>query len=455
VEGRTFHLETIGCQMNEQDSLRIARVLCEAGCRRATSRNDADILIVNTCCIRQKAEEKVYSLLGRLRAWKGDKADRVLAVGGCVAQNEGKRLQERMPHVDIVFGPHHVSRIHRYLQRYQETGDRVTEVSLVVDSVEDLECPGVSSAPGFRAYTTIMEGCNNFCSYCIVPYVRGRERSRPVASLRREVLSLLSQGVREITLLGQNVNAYRAPDRPEFGFASLLRELGSIPGLDRIRFTTSHPKDLSSELIGCFGELDALCEHVHLPVQSGSDRILTRMNRQYTVQGYRDKIDALRARCPDLAITTDVIVGFPGEKESDFQQTLDLVDAVQFDGIFSFKFSPREGTRAAKWKDSVPEEVKKAELDVLQGRQRKTGFRKNQALEGHILEVLVEGASREGGQWMGRCRTNKVVNFCGEGDLSGRLVWVRIDRGCQNSLTGSLFQTISTGGRAVGDERVP
>jgi tRNA-2-methylthio-N6-dimethylallyladenosine synthase len=437
--------------MNEQDSLRIARHMTLGGYRRVESPDDADILIVNTCCIRQKAEEKVYSLLGRVRAWKGKKTGRILAVGGCVAQYEGKRLQKRMPHVDIVFGPHHVSRIERFVRRYRETGDRIIEVSLSEGSVEDLECPGVSYAHGLRAYVTIMEGCNNFCSYCIVPYVRGRERSRPVRSLFKEVSSLTREGVREITLIGQNVNAYRAPDRRNFGFSSLLKELHPIPGLDRLRFTTSNPKDLSWDLIHCFGEVGALCEHIHLPVQSGSDRILARMNRQYTTSIYQEKIIALRDQCPEIALTSDMIVGFPGERDGDFQQTLELMETVQFDNIFSFRFSPRKGTHAATLEDTVPDAVKAERLEVLQAMQRRIGLKKNRALEGRILEVLVEGGSRDGAQWMGRTRTNKVVNFPCERNMEGRMVDVRIERGSQNSLNGSRVDSLLTGNRVAGE----
>ncbi len=438
ARGLAFYVETIGCQMNEQDSLRIAHQLAAAGYRRVFAADEADIFLVNTCCIRRKAEEKVYSLLGRLRAWKEQRDGRVLAVGGCVAQNDGAQLQSRMPHVDVVFGPHHIRRVERLLRRHLETGGRITEVALSEDSVADLACSGVPRAGGVRAYVTIMEGCNNFCSYCIVPYVRGRERSRPVASLRREVASLVAQGVRDITLLGQNVNAYRAPDREACGFPDLLREVAAVRGLERIRFTTSHPKDFSDRLISGFGQLEALCEHVHLPVQSGSDRTLARMNRQYTARHYRETIDRLRQRCPDVAVTTDVIVGFPGETEADFEATLALMEAVGFDGVFSFRFSPRAGTRASSFEETVPEVEKRERLEVLQALQRTIGLGRNRTLEGRVFELLVEGSSRDGTRWMGRTRTNKVVNFSCEDDRTGSRVRVRIDRAYPHSLRGTL-----------------
>jgi len=452
---KSFHVETIGCQMNEQDSLRMARQLTAAGFRRAASREAADILVVNTCCIRHKAEEKVYSLLGRVRGWKGGREGRILVVAGCVAQYEGRRLQGRMPHVDIVLGPHQVSRIDTLVRRHMETGARAAEVSLIEGTVDDLECPGVSYANGLRAFVTIMEGCDNFCSYCIVPYVRGRERSRPVSSLRREVCNLVAAGVREVTLIGQNVNAYRAPDAREFRFADLLRELGTLRGLDRLRFTTSNPKDLSSDLVRCFGEVPALCEQIHLPVQSGSDRILALMNRKYTLGDYLEKIAALRRQCPGMALSTDVIVGFPGEGETDFLRTMELVKTVRFDNIFSFKFSPRQGTRAASLEDSVPEPVKAERLERLQRQQRAIVLRSHRAMVGQVFEVLTEGRSRDGGLWMGRTRTNKVVNFHCDRDVAGQSVRVRISRGCQNSLQGTELGSAPAGLESAGRAGTP
>jgi len=438
MQGLSYYIETFGCQMNEQDSLRAGYRLAEAGCRQVFSPQEADILIVNTCSIRRKAEEKAYSLLGRFRTLKKKRPGVIIAVGGCVAQQEGAGLLERMPQVDLVFGPHHVSEIDRLLNRSRADGERFAAVDQVTDSVEDLECPGISDREGLKAYVTIMEGCNNLCSYCVVPFVRGRERSRPVRSLRDEAMRLTEGGVKELTLLGQNVNAYRAPDRRGFRFPELLEALSCIPGLSRLRFTTSHPKDLSDELIQCFVSLPPLCEHIHLPLQSGSDSVLAAMNRGYTRSEYLGKILALRARVPDMAITSDMIVGFPGERVEDYQDTLEIMEHVRFDGLYSFRFSPRPGTRAAAQRETVPEAEKLRRLHALQDLQKRIGLEKNEGLEGKTVEVFVEGRSRDGAQWMGRTRANKIVNLPGPEGLMGQFVAVKILQGCQNSLRGTL-----------------
>jgi tRNA-2-methylthio-N6-dimethylallyladenosine synthase len=438
MQGLSYYIETFGCQMNDQDSLRAGYHLTEAGCRQASSPQEADILIVNTCSIRRKAEEKAYSLLGRFRALKRKRPEVVVAVGGCVAQQEGTRLLERMPQVDFVFGPHHVSEIGHLVNRCRTANERFAAVDHVTDSVEDLECPGLSDDKGLKAYVTIMEGCDNFCSYCVVPLVRGRERSRPVRSLLEEARRLTEEGIKELTLLGQNVNAYRAPDRKGLRFPELLQAIGSLSGLCRLRFTTSHPKDLSEDLIQCFGSLAPLCEHIHLPLQSGSDSVLAAMNRGYTRSEYLDKISALRHRVPEMAVTSDMIVGFPGEGEADFRDTLDLMGRVRFDGLYSFRFSARPGTRAAVLEDTIPEVEKRRRLHAVQDLQQRISLEKNQASEGQTHEVFVEGKSRDGGRWTGRTRTNKIVNFDGPRDLIGRFVEVRIQQGCQNSLRGTL-----------------
>ena len=441
MKGLSFYIETFGCQMNEQDSLRAGYHLAEAGCRQVASPEEADILVVNTCSIRKKAEVKAYSLLGRFRALKKRRRGVIVAVGGCVAQQEGVTLLERMPQVDVVFGPHHVSEIDRLVRRCKVYGERFAAVSQITDSVEDLECPGIPDRNGLKAYVTIMEGCNNFCSYCVVPFVRGRERSRPYRSLREEAGRLMEKGVKELTLLGQNVNAYRAPDRQGFRFPDLLEALSSIPGLRRLRFTTSHPKDLSDALIRCFGSLPPLCEHIHLPLQSGSDSVLAAMNRGYTRSAYLEKISALRDRVPDIAVTSDMIVGFPGEGEEAFQDTLAVMRSVRFDGLYSFKFSPRPSTRAAGLEDTVPESEKLRRLHVLQDLQKRISLEKNQGLEGQTLEVFVEGRSRDGAQWMGRTRGNKIVNLHGPEGLTGSFLPIVIRKGCLNSLRGGCFLT--------------
>ncbi len=449
MKGLRFYIETFGCQMNEQDSLRAGYQLARAGCLQVDSPAEADILVVNTCSIRRKAEEKAYSLLGRFRNLKGRRPDIVVAVGGCVAQQEGESLLERLPQVDVVFGPHHVSEIDRFVERRRAGGERFAVVSQKTDSVDDLECPGISDPKGLKAFVTIMEGCDNFCSYCVVPFVRGRERSRPYHSLLEEARRLTEQGVREVTLLGQNVNAYCAPDRQGFRFPDLLAALSALPGLRRLRFTTSHPKDLSRALIECFGSLGPLCEHIHLPLQSGSDRVLAAMNRGYTRTAYLEKISALRERVPDVAVTSDMIVGFPGEEIEDFEGTLEAMRIVRFDSLYSFKFSPRPSTRAASLEETVSEVEKLRRLHELQDLQKRISLEKNRALEGKFLEVFVEGGSRDGEQWMGRTRTNKIVNFTGPAGLEGRFLQVAIREGCQNSLRGAIAE------RSVNPEESP
>ncbi len=442
MQGLAFYIETFGCQMNEQDSLRAGVRLAQAGCLQVASPAEADILIVNTCSIRRKAEEKAYSLLGRFRAVKRKRPEVVVAVGGCVAQQEGQGLLDRMPWVDLVFGPHHVSEIDRLVNLCRTEGGRLAAVSQITDSVEDLECPGIPDRKGLKAYVTIMEGCNNFCSYCVVPFVRGRERSRPFRSLLEEGRRLTDGGVSELTLLGQNVNAYHAPDRKGFHFPDLLAAFSTLPGLRRLRFTTSHPKDLSEELIACFGNLPPLCEHIHLPLQSGSDAVLAGMRRGYTRSEYLEKISALRERVPDVAVTSDMIVGFPGERPEDFEDTLGAMRSVRFDALYSFKFSARPSTRAAALEETVPEAEKLRRLHVLQKLQKQISLEKNKALEGRTLEVFVEGGSRDREQWMGRSRDNRIVNFTGPQGLRGSFLPVTIVEGCQNSLRGRCSLTM-------------
>ena len=452
MQGLSYFIETFGCQMNERDSLRMGHQLSKAGCLQASTPSEADILILNTCSIRRKAEEKVYSLLGRLRSLKKKRPGLILAVGGCVAQQEGVRLLERMPHVDFVFGPHHVNEVQRLLEQCRKQKQRFVEISHARNTVKDLECSGVPDPGGLKAYVTVMEGCNNFCSYCVVPYVRGRERSRPPQSLHNEVCRLVDRGIKEITLLGQNVNAYRAPDQKGFGFPDLLAALSRVTGLRRLRFTTSHPKDLSRDLIQCFGENKILCEHIHLPLQSGSNRILSAMSRGYDIEHYLDRISALRERIPELAVTSDMIVGFPTEQEEDFLNTLDVMRGVRFDSLFSFKFSPRPGTRAARLEDGVLEEEKARRLKTLQELQRRIGLEINRNLEGQSLEVFVEGESRSGGQWSGRTRTNKVVNFEGPEGMLGTFVRVKIRNGFQNSLLGKQTSGTDASNASPADE---
>jgi len=432
--GKRYYIETMGCQMNEYDSDHLSRILEDSGYVRASDPEKADFVLLNTCSVREKAEQKALSRLGRLAALKRKNPNLLLGVSGCVAQQRGKELFERFPGLDLVLGPREIGHFRGILERVRKGGTRVAAI--------DAQGNPASFFGGFgyfqhhvKAFITIMEGCNNFCSYCIVPYVRGRETSRPVQELLEEARSLSVQGVKEITLLGQNVNSF-AYEKTRF--PGLLQAMSEIEGLQRIRFTTSHPKDLSPALIGCFGRLEKLCSHIHLPFQAGSNRVLKAMKRGYTREKYMGLIDELRKARPGIAVTSDVMVGFPGETEEDFEMTLDLIRRVEFDNLFSFKYSDREGTPAAKMENKIPEQRKLTRLDRLQELQRKITLNKNRELIGRDLEVLVEGASKKGQALTGRTSTNKVVNFnCNKRYIS-KLMNVTIKRASFNSLWGEL-----------------
>jgi tRNA-2-methylthio-N6-dimethylallyladenosine synthase len=426
-------IKTFGCQMNVADSQQMVQVLAEDYV--LTDRPEqADLYLVNTCAIRRKSEEKVLSLLGRLKALKKRRPQLVLGVGGCVAQQEGERLLAAVPHLDLVFGTHGVYRLPGLVRRAART--RLVEVELTRGFPAYARRQWSSERP-VQALVTIMQGCNNFCSFCVVPYVRGREHSRPPAEIEAEVRDFLAAGGREVTLLGQNVNSYGRGLPEPVTFPELLRRLAGLSGLARLRFTTSHPRDLSAALISAFGELPALCEHLHLAVQSGANRILQAMGRGYTREAYLDKVANLRRACPGISLSTDLIVGFPGETEADFQDTLDLMQEVAFDQAFSFKYSPRPQTRAAGFPDQVPEAVKAERLARLQALQEELTLKAHQRLVGRIGEVLVEGLSkRSPEQLCGRLRTNQVVNFAGPGELVGRLAKVHVDEAHPHSLKG-------------------
>ena len=433
---RRYHIETMGCQMNVHDSEQMAAMLEGQGWRAAKGRADADLIVLNTCSIRQKAEEKVYSLLGRLAALKRRRPELIIAAGGCLAQQEGAALLANCPHLDLVFGTHQVANLPGLLAEV-ERGRRPCELSLGYQFAESRRTPGL------KAYVSIMQGCDNFCTYCIVPYVRGREVSRPQEAIVREVRGLAASGVREVTLLGQNVNSYgkrMAGGAEAATFAGLLQEVARTPGLERLRFTTSHPRDLSPELARLFGRLGPLCEHIHLPVQSGSTRVLAAMHRGYSRSDYLERIGRLREACPDIAITTDIIVGFPGESETDFEQTLSLVREVGFDGAFSFKYSDRPGTAASRLSGKLPEEVKGRRLSELQALQEEITLAKNRLLAGSVQEVLVEGASKRGATLTGRTRSNRIVHFAGPQELAGQLAQVRIEAAYSHSLKGTLVE---------------
>jgi tRNA-2-methylthio-N6-dimethylallyladenosine synthase len=437
---RKLYIRTFGCQMNVADSELMAQVL---GPEYALTPHaeEADLYLINTCAIRRKSEEKVRSLLGSLRPLKRRRPQLILGVGGCVAQQEGERLLGFAPHLNLVFGTQGIYRLPELVRR-AELGERLVDVAF---SREIPDLPQRCWSPGkVTAMVTIMRGCNNFCTFCVVPYVRGRESSREPEAIIAEVAAFVAAGGIEVTLLGQNVNSYGRGLSEPITFPQLLQRLDHLPGLKRLRFATSHPRDLSPELISAFGQLPALCEHLHLPVQSGANRILKRMNRGYTAEEYLAKVAELRRACPDLALTTDLIAGFPGETEADFTQTLDLMWAARFDQAFSFKYSPRPQTRAAAFADQVPEATKTERLIRLQALQDGLTTSSHARLVGQEQEVLVEGRSkRSPDEWCGRLRTNQVVNFSGPRELLGRLTRVTITEAHPHSLKGRWVQPAS------------
>ncbi len=429
---------TYGCQMNDLDSRKVHSLLAGDGWMQTESSTEADLIILNTCSVRQKAYEKALSTIGRLRPYKRKKPSLIIAVAGCIAQQKGADIIERMPHVDIVLGTHQLHRIteiinKKRLEKRTQVDTRMNECIPSMDIVPDAEFV----TPSHRAYINIMQGCDNYCSYCIVPYVRGKEISRDHAHIIEEIRVHASRGVREIFLLGQNVNSYSGG----MGFPALLKSISEIDGMQRIRFTTSHPKDMSDDLIDCFAGLEKLCSHIHLPFQSGSDKVLELMNRQYTRQGYLKLVRKLRAARPDIAFSGDVIVGFPGESESDYQDTLDLIQEVRFDLLYSFRYSVRPGTKAAGLEDSVLREEKQRRLVKLQAMQRKITLECSQARLDKIYEVLVDGVSeRNPDQVHGRTTQNSIVNFTGSPSLIGTMARVKVTRANPNSLTGEAAE---------------
>lgn len=438
MEKKRLYIRTFGCQMNVHDSEQLAALLAREGYEITGRPEEADLIVVNTCSIREKADQKVFSELGRFRGLKSQKPGLRIAVGGCLAQQRGRELLAVAPHVDLVFGTHQLANVPRLLS-YRESGGGPVLETAFCDRVDSLAIFAPPPPGAVSAYVTIMQGCDNFCAYCVVPHLRGREQSRPGQEILNEIRSLADLGIREVTLLGQNVNSYGAgtPEGPDF--PGLIREIGTVAGIERIRFTTSHPKDLSEDLIQCFREVESLCEHIHLPVQAGSNRVLARMNRGYTREAYLDKVQRLRDACPDISITSDIIVGFPGETEADFRETLDLMGKIRFDNLFSFKYSRREGTAALTMTEPVAEEVKSERLKILQALQDEHTQARNRLSIGRVEEILVEGVSRTSSRHLtGRTRGNKIVNFAGEERLIGRTVRCRIAQAFLHSLRGEL-----------------
>jgi tRNA-2-methylthio-N6-dimethylallyladenosine synthase len=437
---KRLFIQTYGCQMNQYDSERIARLMEREGYAPTELAEEADLLLLNTCSVRDKAEQKVYSALGRWREFKEKNPNVIIGVGGCVAQQEGENLLRRVPHLDLVFGTHNIHKLGPMVREAESPGNRPVEIAFYRDPSYMEDPAAMPTVHGAKAYVTIMHGCNKVCSFCIVPYVRGRELSRPSASVLREIEELAAQGVKEVLLLGQNVNSY-GKTSGELSFPELLNRVNDVAGLERIRFTTSHPQDLSPGLIEAYASLDKLCEHLHLPVQSGSDSVLQRMRRGYTREEYLDRIRRLRERRPEVALSTDIIVGFPGESEEEFEGSLEILQEVEYDDLYAFSYSPRSHTSANKmYADDVAEDLKKERLDRILKLQRMISRRKNEERVGKIEEVLVEGPAKLGrSQMMGRTRTNRIVNFVGPEELSGQLTGVRIVAAGANSLRGELI----------------
>jgi tRNA-2-methylthio-N6-dimethylallyladenosine synthase len=424
--------------MNVQDSEKMAALLTGSGYQMTKNAETADLILVNTCSIREKAAQKIFSQLGRFRAFKENNPGLLIGVGGCLAQQWGDRFLLKAPFVDLVFGTHNIHLLPELVGVLQKGRRRVVETGFC-DHVSSLDITAKPPEGAFKTFVTIMQGCNNFCAYCVVPHLRGPEESRPLREIVIEVEALATRGIREVTLLGQNVNSYGTASGEGPDFTDLIHAIDDITGIERIRFTTSHPKDLSPRLIGCFGEVASLCEHIHLPVQSGSDRILKRMNRGYTAETYREKVSVLRRTCPGISITSDVIVGFPGEEEDDFQATMELMSEIRFDNLFSFQYSEREGTAALGMDRPVCARVRRERLQLLQALQAEHTLQKNRESIGKLESIIAEGPSKNGSKDMtGRTRGNRIVNFRGNIGLTGKTVSVRITEAFLHSLRGVI-----------------
>jgi tRNA-2-methylthio-N6-dimethylallyladenosine synthase len=449
--GSKLYIKTFGCQMNEYDSAKMADVLAHShGFELTDQPEQADVLLINTCSIREKAQEKVFSQLGQWREWKQARPELVIGVGGCVASQEGDALRRRAPYVDIVFGPQTLHRLPHFIDAVRKQGRPVVDIAFT--EIEKFDCLPAPRADGPTALVSIMEGCSKYCSFCVVPYTRGEEVSRPFDDVLAEVAELAAQGVREVTLLGQNVNAYRGRmhDGEIADFALLLTYIAAIEGIGRIRYTTSHPLEFSQRLIDAYAVLPQLVSHVHLPVQSGSDRILARMKRNHTAAEYLDIIRRLREARPDISLSSDFIVGFPGETEEDFAATLALVEELGFDFSFSFIYSARPGTPAAGLADDTPPEVKQERLARLQARLDAHDARIAQSMVGRVERVLVERPSRKDPrQCAGRTSSNRIVNFPCDAGRIGEFVDVRITEAMSKSLRGVLLDASAAQSRCA------
>jgi tRNA-2-methylthio-N6-dimethylallyladenosine synthase len=436
-----LYIQTNGCQMNEYDSDKMRDVLnASHGLELVQDPAQADVLLLNTCSIREKAQEKVFSALGKWRMFKANRPGVVIGVGGCVASQEGEAIQKRAPYVDIVFGPQTLHRLPQMLDEARNKNKPVVDISFPeIEKFDNLPEP---RAEGVKAFVSVMEGCSKYCTYCVVPYTRGEEISRPLEAVVAEITKLAQQGVREVNLLGQNVNAYRGEmeDGEIADFALLLHYVAAIEGIERIRFTTSHPVEFTDDLIEAFGEIPALVDHLHLPVQSGSDRILKLMKRGHVRADYLETIRKLREVRPNISLSSDFIVGFPGETDEDFEDTMALIEEIGFDHSFSFIYSARPGTPAADYPDDVPMAVKKERLQRLQNCINDRAAAISQNMVGSVQNVLVEGPSKKNPlQMQGRTENNRVVNFIGHPRLAGQFVEVRIAEALPNSLRGRIL----------------
>jgi tRNA-2-methylthio-N6-dimethylallyladenosine synthase len=434
---RTFYIETFGCQMNVHDSEKVSGVLLGRGYEQVASVDAAKLVLYNTCSIREKAAQKVFSRLGTFRKHPGH--EKIIGVLGCVAQQEGEEIFERAPWVSLVCGSASYSKLPDLLAQLEAGNRRVT--GLDKDTDETFETEMTRRDNPFRAYLTIIEGCDKSCAYCVVPFTRGPERSRASASILEEVRRLADSGYSEIQLLGQTVNSYKDPAsggaRKRLSFAELLVAVADVPGIRRVRFTTSHPRDFGQDIVDAIDAVPALCDHVHLPVQSGSSRILQAMQRTYTRDEYLEKVAMIRAARRPISVTSEIIVGFPGETDPDVAETLSLLDTAQYDGVFAFQYSPRPNTSSLHMDDAIPEQEKGRRLAVVQDRQREIQIIRNNELIGQTFEVLVDGASRHPGQWSGRSSSNRILNFTSpHAGLLGQYVQVRVTRAAPNSLVG-------------------
>ena len=440
-KNKLFYISTFGCQMNEEDSEKLSGMLKSIGYTRTEEKEEASIILFNTCCVRENAENKVFGNLGNLKKMKKKNPDLVIGICGCMMQQKGMadRVLKEFPYVDIIFGTHNSHKFPEYLQRVKTEHVQIKEIfDKETEIVEGLPVDRESSVKGF---VTIMYGCNNFCTYCIVPYVRGRERSRKPEDVVKEIEELVARGYKEVTLLGQNVNSYGKDLNGECSFADLLRKVNEIEGLERVRFMSSHPKDLTDDVISAIKECDKLCEQIHLPVQSGSDRILKSMNRHYDRAKYLELINKIKKEIPGCSITTDIIVGFPGETEEDFEDTLSLVKEVGYDSAFTFIYSRRNHTPADKMEDQVEDSVKHERFNKLVSAVNESVIRINKEFEGKTVEVLVEGQSKnDDTKFTGRTRNGHLVNFEGDESLVGKLVDLKIVRAQPFSLIGEIIK---------------